>query len=345
MPVIVDSSFPDFQNLASEGLVCTPDSRAARQGVPLELGVYNSMPNKARTAADIARLLGASGHPVRLTFLRPEVMEACEHDFIEDLKYKPAPYAAAWHRHFRTYQTCRDVSGRRFHGMVTSGAPLGGQPVETLKAWPEWCRIFDSASSATGSVLAICLSAMGAAQYLLGVRKETLLQKLSGVYPQQIISPQDPLVQGLGHTFPVPVSRYSRLPERALASTSARILAGHAETGAGLLRLSADVIGLTVHPEYTHDTLHAEYCNALKSHAAQPHTLAPRPPVNYYHHDDPAAGPRPNGWKQAAHILGANLVREIREKAMSKGLLVLPETGITNPVRAISRTGSRPQPS
>jgi len=325
MPVIADSSFPDFRNLAAQGLVCLPGSRAAQGQEPHEMAVFNSMPNKARTAADIVRLVGATGQPVNITFLRPRVMEPCEHDFIRALDRKPDAEARAWHHHFSQYKTLDEVAGKRFHSIVTTGAPLGERPLESLTYWGDWCEIFGQSRDRFGRVLAVCLSAMGAAKYFHGVEKQVLPEKLSGVYPQHVVAPHDPLVLGLGTAFTAPVSRFSTLPDAALNSAHVQVLAGNRTTGAGLLRLTPDVVGLTIHPEYKVDTLAAEYANAQKCYAAHPHGAAPRVPFNYFHHDDPAQGIKPASWGQAAHQLGINFVREARHAALEKGLVHVPQ--------------------
>lgn len=333
MPVITDCLFPDFENLHKAGLVALPESPAAKNGPPVEIAVFNSMPAKPRTAADIARLLGATHRPIHLTFLKPAVPEPCELEHIANLERHCPDKATAHHAHVAQYKTLEEMRGQSFHGIVLTGMPFNHRPLESLTYWSEWQEIFRNPQR-YGATIAICLAAMGAAKHFYGIERTLLPQKISGVYPQDIREPNDPLLNNIVYFDDTPISRRSMLETAKFETTPVQVLVSSAAGGASLLRLRPDLIGLTTHPEYKPDTLAFEYKRDSEAFARDPQANPPPSlPENYFIGDNPESGWKEARWSSVCHQLGMNLIREMEAQVQRKDIRV---TSTRHPARRVS---------
>ncbi len=71
MPIRIPDGLPAQNTLKSEGVHVLGEADANRQDIrPLQIGLLNLMPNKIRTEAQIARLIGATPLQVELTLVR-----------------------------------------------------------------------------------------------------------------------------------------------------------------------------------------------------------------------------------------------------------------------------------
>ena len=113
MPIKIPDTLPAFETLVQEGVRVMTETVAIRQDIrPLQIGLLNLMPNKIKTEVQMARLVGASPLQVELSLIRLGSHRA---------KNTSEEHLLAF------YQTFEEVRGRKFDGLIITGAP-----VETL---------------------------------------------------------------------------------------------------------------------------------------------------------------------------------------------------------------------
>ena len=116
MPIKIPDTLPARTTLEAEGLVVMRETDAARQDIrPLQFGLLNLMPDKPRTEAQFARLLGATPLQVELSL-------------IQLASHTPRNTSADHMSAF--YRTWEEVRGRTFDGFIVTGAPVETLPFE-----------------------------------------------------------------------------------------------------------------------------------------------------------------------------------------------------------------------
>ena len=148
----------------------TNTARPGRTLYAVQVALLNLMPTKIATETQFARLLGNTPLQVELTLLQTATYEAKNTSREHLLSY---------------YQTFDQVCGRKFDGLVITGAPVELMEFGDVEYWDELCGIMEWSKTHVYSTLHICWSAQAALCYHYGIRKYTLPQKLFGVFPMR----------------------------------------------------------------------------------------------------------------------------------------------------------------
>jgi homoserine O-succinyltransferase/O-acetyltransferase len=292
MPIKIPDKLPAFEALLSEGVRVMTETAAIRQDIrPLQIGLLNLMPNKIRTELQMARLIGASPLQVELSLVRIG-------------NHKPRNTSEDHLLAF--YETWEKARHRKFDGFMVTGTPVETIPYEDVTWWHEMQQIFDWTQTNVHSTMNVCWGAMAALYHFHGVPKHQLSEKAFGVYPQKILKPSSPYLNGFSDDFSVPISRWAEIRAADLAShPELTILARSDEKGACIVQDSAfQRLYVLDHLEYDSGSLADEYFRDVKA------GVPIRPPFNYFPGDDTSLPP-PNRWRSHAHLLISNWINEI----------------------------------
>ncbi len=288
MPITIPDDLPARRTLEAEGVAVMRKVDAVRQDIrPLRIGLLNLMPDKVRTEAQLARLLGATPLQIELTLVRISDHVA---------RNTSASHIAAF------YRPWSEVTAERFDGFIITGAPVERMPFEEVRYWPELRRIFDWTQTHAHRCLTICWGAQAALFHFYGIPKHELAHKAFGVFAHRNLVPASPFMRGFSDVFDVPVSRWTEVRATDLKGVrDLRILASSDETGVCLVSDPRHrTLHMFNHLEYDSDTLAEEY----RRDGAK--TL----PARYFPEDDPLKSPL-NRWRSHAHLLFGNWIDEI----------------------------------
>ncbi|MDR3309866.1 MAG: homoserine O-succinyltransferase [Oscillospiraceae bacterium] len=287
MPIKIPDSLPAAQILESENIFVMTENRAITQDIrPLKLLILNLMPTKIVTETQLLRKLSNTPLQIEVEFMQMRSHESKNTD----------------KSHLDTfYRTFAELSGKRYDGMIITGAPVELLEFEDVDYWAELAAVLDWSERGAHSTLHICWGAQAALYHHYGVPKRTLGRKLSGVFPNAVRKATSPLFRGFDDLFMAPHSRRTESPEAEIEKRpELEILASSARAGVFAAK-SADnkrffIMG---HPEYDADTLAREYFRDIAA------GLSPSVPENYFEDDDPAKPPRVS-WRSHAQLLYTN---------------------------------------
>lgn len=296
MPIKIPNDLPAFEKLQQEGVRLIGEQEALRQDIrPLQVALLNLMPEKPKTETQLARLLGATPLQVELTLLTTST-------------YRPNTVPLSHLQAF--YKTWDEVQGRKFDGLIITGAPVEMLPFEEVKYWPELTRILDWSRTHVHSAFHICWGAQAALYHFHRVPKHILPTKRFGVYTHYVTEQRDvcrpALMRGFDDYFLVPVSRHTEVRAADLPRNAGlEVLAVSNAAGLCLVHEPAHrTVYMFNHLEYDTYTLHDEY---VRDRATRADVSLP---VNYYPDDDPQKPPR-NCWRAYAHLLFGNWINEV----------------------------------
>lgn len=287
MPIQIPNDLPAAGTLQQENIFVMTHNRASRQDIrPLEIVLLNLMPTKIATETQFSRLLGNTPLQVHL-----ELMHTTSH---QSRNIAPEHLLAF-------YKTFDQIRGRKFDGMVITGAPVEQMPFEEVDYWPELKEIMEWSKTHVHSTLHICWGAQAGLYYHYGIRKQALPQKLFGVYPHHADYARAILLRGFDDTFYVPHSRHTTvLREDVERVEGLKILASSPEAGVyAMMSKGGRQIFITGHPEYDRDTLDKEY---RRDKALG---LPIQPPANYFPNDNDTQPPVVR-WRGHANLLFSN---------------------------------------
>ena len=246
---------PCAETLRSEGLeIAEYDLHHLPQHEGLtRILLLNLMPQKAVTETDLARMMAHAGIDV---LLLPVMIEG------QTYKTTPMEHMKAYYRYFG------EVASLPWHGMLLTGAPVEHLPFEEVRYWEPLCRIMQWADSHLASTLYICWGAQAGLYHHYGIPKYGLPAKRFGIFRQNALLPQSPLLTGLSPFFLMPHSRHTEVRRHdieAHADQGLQLLAFGPESGVGLVA-SADQrrVFVSGHLEYEPYTLHNEYHRDLR---------------------------------------------------------------------------------
>lgn len=287
MPIILPQELPATSVLQDENIFVMNPGRASMQDIrPLEILIVNLMPDKVVTETQLARVLANSPLQVRLTLLRTGSYEST---------HTPAEHLAAF------YTTLDGIQGKRFDGMIITGAPVELMAYEDIDYWDELRSLFDFSRQNVYSTIYLCWGALAGLYYHYGIPKHHLDQKLHGVFAHNLLRSTNPLVRGFDEVFYVPHSRSAEIRHEDVDKVpELRVLAESNEAGIHLLSTeNGREIYIMGHMEYDKETLQNEY----ERDAAR--GLSPPVPRHYFVNDDPAAGVLFN-WRSHGNLLYSN---------------------------------------
>ena len=268
MPIRIDKKLPAVEILRTENIFVMDDQRAAHQDIrPLKILILNLMPQKIVTETQLLRHLANTPLQLDIEFL-----------YMESHQSKTTRS-----EHMETfYKTFSEVQDQYFDGLIITGAPVEHLPFEEVDYWEEFTQVIDWSKTHVFSTLHICWGAQAGLYYRYGVDKHQMAQKLSGIYPQDVLKEGHLLLRGFDDLYVSPHSRHTEiLKEDIVNKTNLEILASGKEVGISILA-SRDLreVYSFGHLEYDRDTLAKEYFRDLAA------GLDPHIPENYFKNDD-----------------------------------------------------------
>ncbi|MEM6440750.1 MAG: homoserine O-succinyltransferase [Pseudomonadota bacterium] len=292
MPIKIPAGLPAIDVLDREGVMVMSEETAQRQDIrPLQIGLLNLMPKKVQTETQFARLIGAGPLQIDLTLIRMTGHQSRNTD---------REHLEAFYQTFEQIE----ASGRRFDGLVVTGAPIETLAFEDVTYWDELIRIFDWSRSHVHSAFGVCWGAQAMLHHYHGVPKHALPAKLFGVYRHRVIEHASPYLRGFSDSFRVPVSRWTETRAADLPD-GLDVLVASPEIGPCLVEEpAARRLFMFNHLEYDSGTLGEEYARDLASGDAI------QLPRDYFPDDDPDLPPR-NRWRSHAHLLYGNWINQI----------------------------------
>ena len=245
MPIVIDKDIPAYKILTGERIFVMDSDRATLQDIrPIEIAILNLMPTKETTETQFMRLLSNSPLQVNITLIRTAT-------------YNPTHTEAAHLERF--YKNFSDIRGRRFDGMIITGAPVENMEFEDVAYWRELEDIFDWTKTNVTSTIFICWGAQAALHYFYGIKKHPLKEKCFGIFAHQRVRDGsiEPLMRGISDEFHMPHSRHTIIYAEDIKNVpELKILAYSKRAGASIIKSldNKQVFG-TGHMEYDRDTL------------------------------------------------------------------------------------------
>ncbi|WP_088332194.1 homoserine O-succinyltransferase [Lacimicrobium sp. SS2-24] len=287
MPICIPGELPAQDVLSEENIFVMESHRAVNQDIrPLQVGILNLMPNKIETEVQLLRLLSNTPLQISVDLIRIDS---------EAPKNTPKAHMDAFYHQFE------EVAGKKYDGLIVTGAPLAMLDYEAVKYWDKMQLVMDWARRHVQSTLFLCWAAHAAVYHYFGLNRFLREQKLSGVYAHQVNSEHDELLRGFDPVFNAPHSRFGEVALQDYQSVpELDVLASSQEAGAYVVA-SKDkrMVFVTGHPEYDPDTLAQEYYRDLKA------GLKPALPEHYFINDDPAQPPLMS-WRSHGSLLFTN---------------------------------------
>lgn len=287
MPIRIPNDLPATETLLGENIFVMTENRALTQDIrPLEIVLLNLMPTKIATETQLSRLLGNTPLQVNLTLLQTSTHEA---------KNTSKEHMLAF------YTTFDKIRGKKFDGLIITGAPVEQMPFEEVEYWDELCEIMAWSRKNVHSTFHICWGAQAGLYYHYGIQKHQMEKKLFGVFPHQVEYKRAILMRGFDDTFMVPQSRHTTvLREDVEKVPELKILASSKEAGVYVMMTEGGrQIFVTGHSEYDPDTLKKEYFR--DKNAGLPIEV----PKNYFPDDDDTKEPMVT-WRSHANLLYSN---------------------------------------
>lgn len=269
MPIVIDKDIPAYKILTSERIFVMDNQRAVSQEIrPIEIAILNLMPTKETTETQFMRLLSNSPLQVKITLIKTSTYSSTHTDKGHLEKF---------------YKSFEEVKGRKFDGMIITGAPLENMPFENVTYWEELENIFEWTKTNVTSTLFICWGAQAALHYFYGIKKHPLKEKCFGIFAHNRVRDgvPEPLMRGISDEFHMPHSRHTIIYAKDILHVKElKILAYSKRAGASIIK-SVDNrrVFVTGHMEYDRYTLKNEY------ERDKAKGLDIKPPVNYFADD------------------------------------------------------------
>ena len=287
MPVRTHISLPAKSILENENIFVMDENRAIHQDIrPLQICILNLMPVKQDTELQILRALSNTPLQVDVTFMKMNSHRSLNTSMNHLNKF---------------YDTFDELKGKRFDGLMITGAPVEQIPFQEVDYWDELCEIMRWSYKNVTSTLHICWGAQAGLYYHFGLDKVLLPEKLFGVYEHKVMNRKIPLVRGFDDDFLIPHSRHTAVPAAAIHGCKELLVLAESEEAGVLLCMAEDGKQIFVmgHPEYDRMTLHNEYLRDKEK------GLPIQIPKNYYPDDDPTNRPKLQ-WRSHSNNLYTN---------------------------------------
>ena len=164
MPINIPKHLPAGELLRKEKIFVMEEDRAKTQQIrPLNILVFNLMPEKEKTELQLLRLLGNTPLQVDVTFLNTATYESKN----------------VSKSHLDTfYQTFDQVKHRRYDGLIITGAPVEKMDFEDVGYWNEITHVMDWADENVTSIMYICWGAQAALVSPFWHRKIRIAEKM-----------------------------------------------------------------------------------------------------------------------------------------------------------------------
>ena len=287
MPIRTQNSLPAKSILENENIFVMDENRAIHRDIrPLQICILNLMPVKQDTELQILRALSNTPLQVDVTFMKMNSHRSLNTSMNHLNKF---------------YDTFDELKGKRFDGLMITGAPVEQIPFQEVDYWDELCEIMRWSYKNVTSTLHICWGAQAGLYYHFGLDKVLLPEKLFGVYEHKVMNRKIPLVRGFDDDFLIPHSRHTAVPAAAIHGCKELLVLAESEEAGVLLCMAEDGKQIFVmgHPEYDRMTLHNEYLRDKEK------GLPIQIPKNYYPDDDPTNRPKLQ-WRSHSNNLYTN---------------------------------------
>lgn len=287
MPVRINSNLPARKILEKENIFVMTEKRASQQDIrPLKIAIVNLMPTKETTETQILRLLGNSPLQIDISLVRMENHES-KNTQEEYLK--------------KFYIPSSKVFTQKFDGMIITGAPVEQIEFEKVDYWKEICEIMDYAKKNVFSTLYLCWASMAGLYHHYEIQKYPLDKKMFGIFMNERVIENEPLLRGFDDTFPIPQSRHTTIQkDDILKCNELQILAESAEAGVTIIKSKDNrQIFMTGHLEYDTLTLAQEYYRDIDK------GLKIALPKNYFPTNNANRMPT-SYWRATAHLFYSN---------------------------------------
>ena len=195
MPLNLPNQIPAIDLLKEENIFVMSSQRAQSQDIrPLKVLILNLMPLKITTETDLIRLLSNTPLQIEIDFLKLKSHTS---------KNTPIEHLMAFYRSFD------EISMQTYDGLIVTGAPVEQKAFEEVTYWSEITGIFDWARTHVTSTFFICWAAQAALYHYYNIQKQTLPEKLFGVFSHRVLDPKNPIFRGFDDEFQVPHSRHT----------------------------------------------------------------------------------------------------------------------------------------
>jgi len=287
MPIKIPDQLPAKEILQSENIFVMDESRAYRQDIrPLSIIILNLMPTKQTTETQLMRLIGNTPLQVECVLLHPKTHQS---------KNTSTEHLDAF------YKTFDDIKGRKFDGMIITGAPVEHLEFESVNYWDELKQIMAWSVDHVTSTFHICWAAQAGLYYHYGIPKYPLEEKLFGVFKQKLNKQKLNLLRGFDDEFLVPQSRHTEVRKEDIEKVeNLEVLSESDEAGVYIVATKdGRQIFVTGHSEYDPETLQLEYQRDVDK------GLKIDIPKNYFPDDNPNLPPR-SSWRAHGNLLFSN---------------------------------------
>ena len=289
MPIRIDNDLPAKAALEEENVFVMDKERACTQDIrPLKIAILNLMPNKLDTELHLLRSLSNTPLQLDITFLQTE-------------SYVPTHVSESHMEKFYNYFS--EIKDKRFDGLIITGAPVELKEFEEVDYWDEICKIMEWSKRNVFSTLHICWGAQAGLYYHFGIQKQSLPEKLFGVFPHKRDYPHAQIIKGFDDVFMVPHSRHTTFNRSDIEKIKClQIITSSEQAGVHIVaNKNGRQFFITGHSEYDRNTLAEEYFRD-KEKGLNIHI-----PYNYFPDDDPKKRPI-FSWKSHANLLFSNWV-------------------------------------
>jgi homoserine O-succinyltransferase len=287
VPIRIDNDLPVKKILEQENIFVMDEHRARTQDIrPLDILILNLMPLKEDTELQLMRSLSNTPLQVNISLIRT-------------MSYESTHVSASHLARF--YTTFDEVKGRKWDGLIITGAPVELMDFEEVEYWNELTQIMDWSEENVTSTLHICWGAQAGLYYRYGVKKLLMDKKFSGIYEHHTFHKRTPLVRGFDDSFMVPQSRYTTSDKDDIVNNPHLEIVAESEITGPYLIIGdrGKNIFVTGHPEYDTYTLDQEYKRDVKK------GINPDIPLNYYPENNPENKPV-KSWRCHANTLYTN---------------------------------------
>ncbi len=287
MPLKIPDTLPAIKILEEENIFVMNETRAAHQDIrPLKIIILNLMPLKISTETDLLRLLSNSPLQIEIYFMKIKGHEP---------KNTPSEHMKEFYRDFD------QLKGKKYDGMIITGAPVELLPFENVTYWDEMKQILDWAEHHVTSSLFICWAAQAALFHYYKVPKYPLDKKMFGVFKHTNTNNQLPIFRGFDDEFFIPHSRHTEIRAEDIEKIDAlEVIATSEIAGVSIVKAkNGKQLFITGHSEYSRRTLDGEY----KRDKAK--NMPIEMPLNYYVDDNPENSPLMR-WKSTANLFFSN---------------------------------------
>ena len=287
MPLRIPDQLPAIKILEEENIFVMDETRATHQDIrPLKIIILNLMPLKISTETDLLRLL--SNSPLQI-----------EIDFMKIKGHTPKNTPSQHMKMF--YRNIDELNGKKYDGMIITGAPVEQLPFEEVTYWEEMKHILDWAEHHVTSTLFICWAAQAGLFHYYGIPKYPLSKKMFGVFRHTHVDEKLPIFRGFDDEFFIPHSRHTEIRANDIEKVNELQIISSSEL-AGVCIVKARKgrqLFITGHAEYSRHTLDAEYKRDLAK------KLPIEIPINYYQDNNPNAKPVMK-WQSTANLFFSN---------------------------------------